>query len=74
MVAESMTDRDLRSTLIDQIGHLDRDQLLEVYQFIAKSFALELLELVNKAEDSGDVSSKSIEELVSDHRAKHPYG
>lgn len=73
MLTADINESEIRSHLIKEIQKLDKTRLIEVYKFIAKSFADDLILMVADAENSGDINKRSTDELIQQYRKRNPY-
>jgi hypothetical protein len=73
MLDVNVSEQELRHELIDKIKNLDQKHLLKLYQFVAQSYAQDLVNMVADAENAGEVNNEPIEKLIKQHRNRNPY-
>jgi len=73
MLHVNLDENEVRAYLIEEIQKLDKIKLIEVYQFIARSFASDLINKIADAEATDTVNPTSNTELISQYRKRKPY-
>lgn len=73
MLTAEMTKNQLKDEIINSLDKLDKDDFVELYDFIARKAADKLVESVTQKWDAGLVTAEDIEEAKQEHRSKHPY-
>ena len=73
MLTSSITKNQMKDEIINSLDKFDKDDFVELYDFIARKAADKLVESMTQKWDAGLVTSEDIEEAKKEHRSKHPY-
>ncbi len=69
-----LTEKDLKSRLMNELDRLNREQLLLIHQFVSRIIAENLINAVTGDWEAGTINRATIQKAIHEHRAKHPYG
>jgi hypothetical protein len=69
-----LTEKDLKSQLVNKLDKLNREQLLLIHQLLSRIIAENLVDSVTNDWETGAINRAAIQKAVREHRSKRPYG
>lgn len=73
MLTTELTEKELKSQLIQELDKLNKEQLLLTHQFLSRIIAEELIDAVTQHWESGKINRLAIQKAIDEYRARNPY-